>query len=610
MRWRVFRSGLPHLLFATVIAVAQPAPLANAQPQVQPKKVLVLYSTRRDGEFSKVGENDLPRLLDEGLGRNLDYYSEFIDRARIPDPSYQAAFRDFLRVKYGGVRFDLVMAMQDVAANFVGENRDGLFPKTPIVVLTNNPGWMRIPNATGLVNPRNFTSTLTFMRQLQPDVENVFVVTGAGISDREYENAVKRQVQSSKSPLNIVYLSGLATPALRNRLSQLPRHSAVYYVLVNQDGSGALYHPLEYVDRVAAMANAPTYSWVDSAMGRGIVGGSLYVQRSVIERVGALALRVLRGEKPDDIPVSLVNSNLPQVDWRQLRRWGIDESQTPAGTLVRFRIPTVWDQYGNYIVAVAAVLLTQTTLILGLLLHRRRRRRAEDQLRASQGELRKSYERIRDLGARLLQAQETERSRIAGELHDDICQRMLLLTIELECLMHADGSKTAATKAMSMAQDISKSLNDLSRRLHPMRLELVGLVAALDQLCREVSRAGLAVKFTHENVPSTLVPDVMLCLFRIVQEALGNAIKYSGATEVSVRLAAGPAGLLLDIIDNGRGFDVEAAWSTGLGLVSMTERSEAMGGSLEISSKPGAGTSITARIPGSYRAAETTILVA
>jgi signal transduction histidine kinase len=500
--------------------------------------------------------------------------------------------------------------MQDVAANFVGENREGLFSETPVVVLTSDPKWTRIPNATGLINPRNFTDTLKFIGQLQPEVKNVFVVTGAGVSDREYENAVRRQVQSSGAPLNVIYLSGLATPELRKRLSRLPGHSAVYYVLVNQDGSGARYHPLEYADRVAAAANAPTYSWVDSAMGHGIVGGSLYVQKAVIERVGELAIRVLRGEKPDDIPVSVFVSNENQVDWRQLRRWGIDESRSPAGTLVRFKNPTIWDQYGYYITAAAALLLTQTMLIVGLLLQRRRRRQAEYQLRGSQRELIRSYDRIRDLGARLLQAQETERSRIAAELHDDICQRMLLLTIELESLNRSNHSKMAATEALSIAQDISKSLNDLSHRLHPMRLELVGLVSAMDQLCREVSRAGPAVKFTHEDVPSRLAPDVMLCLFRIAQEALGNAIKYSEATEVSVCLAAGPAGLLLDVIDNGRGFDIDAVWNNGLGLVSMTERSEAIGGSLQISSKAGEGTSITARIPGSYRAAEAPVLVA
>jgi len=301
MRRRIPRSILLQLLIAAVIAFTQFVPLANAQPPT-PKKVLVLYSTRRDAEFSKVGENELPRLLDNGLAGDLDYYSEFVDRARFSRPSYDAALRDYLHMKYDAVRFDLVIAMQDIAADFVTKNRNNLFSRTPLVVLTNNPGWARLPNTTGVINPRNFTGTLAFIRRMQPDIENVFVVTGAGPVDKEYENAVRGQLKSISSPPNIIYLSGLTTPELLKHLSQLPPRSAVYYVLVSQDRLGAKYHPLDFTDRVAAAANAPTYSWVDSAMGHGILGGDLYVQQLVIEQVGQLALRVLRGVDPELFP--------------------------------------------------------------------------------------------------------------------------------------------------------------------------------------------------------------------------------------------------------------------------------------------------------------------
>jgi signal transduction histidine kinase len=367
-------------------------------------------------------------------------------------------------------------------------------------------------------------------------------------------------------------------------------------LLVSEDGAGRKFHPLEYVDRVAATANAPTYCWVDSAMDHGIVGGSLYSQQGAIERVGQLALRVLRGEPADSIPIAALNLNMNEVDWRQLRRWRIDEAHAPPATLVRFRDPTIWDRYSIYITTAIALLMTQTALIAGLLIQRKRRRRAEEELRGSQGELRGSYQRIRDLGARLLRAQETERSRIARELHDDICQRMLLLTIELESLHRTSGDKGPAAEALTGARDIAKSLHELSYRLHPTWLRLIGLVAALDHLCLELSRAGVSIAFKHDNVPSTLQSDVMLCLFRVVQEALQNAIKYSNGNELSVHLRGGSDGLTVTITDNGVGFDVDAAWSKGVGLVSMVERLEAVGGSFEICSNPGAGTRLTATV--------------
>ncbi|HEY2296044.1 MAG TPA: ATP-binding protein [Thermoanaerobaculia bacterium] len=582
---------------AATLVLAHAAPAASAGTQDKHKKVLVLYSTRRDGQFSIVGEAELPRMLDAGLDRNLDYYPEFIDLTRFPDPAYKLAFRDFLRQKYRSVELDLVIAMQDSAVDLVEAYRDSLFPGVPEVFLANTPPPRRAPGSTGLIHVRDYASTLTLIRRLQPDVSRVFIVTGAAAADRKYEAAVRKQLGSHDPRLTVSYLSGLATSDLVNRLSKLPGRSAVYYVLVSQDGAGHKFHPLEYIDRVTAAANAPTYSWVDSTMDHGIVGGSLYVQRDAIERVGELALRVLRGEPADTIPVAALHLNANQVDWRQLRRWGIDEARVPPGTLVRFREPTVWDRYKAYILAAAALLLAQSVLITGLLIQRRRRRQAEGKLRASQGELLRSYERNRDLAARLLRAQENERSRIARELHDDICQRMLVLTVDLKSLEGPNDREGRAAEALAVAQGIAKSLHELSHSLHPTKLRLLGLVAAIDQLRLDLSRIGITTSFSHHDVPSTLPPDLMLCLFRIVQEAIQNAIKYSKASEVSVRLSGSSDRLTVTISDNGVGFDVEAAWSQGLGLLSMVERAEALGGSLEIHSSPGAGARLTASVP-------------
>jgi two-component system NarL family sensor kinase len=174
---------------------------------------------------------------------------------------------------------------------------------------------------------------------------------------------------------------------------------------------------------------------------------------------------------------------------------------------------------------------------------------------------------------------------------------MLLLTMELESLRRTARDDGTAAEALGVAQGISKSLHELSHRLHPTRMRLIGLVGALEQLSRELSRAGVAIVFTYHNVPAVVPPDVMLCLFRAVQEALQNAIKYSHARELSVNLTGGPDGLTLTVADDGIGFDVEAAWGKGLGLVSMSERMETVGGSLDIQSLPGHGTRLTASIP-------------
>jgi signal transduction histidine kinase len=589
-------------LLAVLILVIAPSLTPSAQDQNPPKRILALFSTRRDSEFSLIGANELPRVLDRAFDRNIDFYSEFIDLSRFPESAYADAFRNFLQQKYQGTSFDLVVAMQDAALEFVENSRDTLFRSAPIVFLSNVPATVRPPHATGVIHERNFAATLDLIRQLQPDVQQVFVVTGAAPADKAYEAAARRQLQPGSSLLKVEFLSGLATKALEDRLSRLPAHSAVYHLLVTQDGAGDKYHPLEYVDKVASAANAPTYSWVDSTLGHGVVGGSLYSQKEIIDRVAELAVRVLRGEPAASIPVAHVDANANQVDWRQLRRWDIDEARVPAGTTVGFRDLSLWVRYRNYILAALAVLVTQAVLIAGLLIHRARRRRAEAQLRVSKAELLKSYERNRDIGARLLKMQDTERSRIARELHDDICQRMLLLTIELQSLS-ATGNKRPA-EALDIAQNIAKSLHELSHGLHPAALRMVGLTASIERLCTELSRTGTAITCTHSGVPAILPSDVMLCLFRVVQESLQNAIKYSSGSEVFVNLSGGHD-LTLTVVDNGMGFDLETAWGKGVGLLSMVERLEAIGGLLDIVSTPGGGTQVSASVPAAVlRSAE------
>jgi signal transduction histidine kinase len=589
------RSAKQSALIALVVGVCCTVDSAWAQPQ---KEVLVLYATRRDAQIATVGDRELPRILERGLPEGLDYYSEFLEQSRFDNIDYQQAFRDFLALKYRGHQFDLVIAMGDRPTAFVTDYRHTLFQDTPLVFFADR-AVARPPNATGLIAELNLSGTLDFATELQPDTQNVFVVSGASEADREYRDVAQRQFRAFDSKLAITHLSGLPTGELEARLSSLPAHSIVYYLIVERDGAGQNVNPLQYLSRVSAVANAPVYSWVNSTMDYGIVGGSLKDQTAQTRAVGELALRVLRGEAAHSIPVSSADLNVKQVDWRQLRRWGINETRAPAGTLVRFREPSVWDRYSGYILAAVVLLLAQSGLIAGLLVHRSRRRRAEDLVLENQAELRRSYDRIRDLAARLLTAQETERARIARDLHDDISQQMALLEIDLEQLSGIVQGQAAGLShdALQRTQGLAKSVHDLSHRLHPAKLRLIGLVAALQGLRRELSQSDIAITFTHRNVPPALPEELTLCLFRIVQEALRNALKYSHGHHVSVELVGVPDGLTLTVADDGIGFEVDATWHKGLGLISMRERLEAVGGSLEIRSTPGAGTRLHVAVP-------------
>jgi signal transduction histidine kinase len=587
-------------LLAVALTACVLAPLASAQDANRSKQVLVLNSARQNEQFYVVSEREMPRLLTEGLGDGVDFYAEYFDVGRFPHPDYETVYLDFLRRKYKERHLDLLLVMGDPAADFVSRNRDVLFSGTPVVFYTLSPPPHPIANSTGLLNKLQFGPSIGLALALQPDLQHVYVVVGTTGLDPSRESQARAEFRAFEGRVEFTYLSGLVTKDLEARLGTLPPHSAVYFVVVSKDGAGELVQQMPYLSLISAAANAPTYSWADVAVDAGIVGGWRRDQVAQMKAIATIALRVLRGERADDIPVSSPDTDVNAVDWRQLRHWGLDESRLPGGTRVMFREPSIWDLYQRYIVGAVVVMLAQTALIAGLLAQRIKRQRVEGELRGSQDQLRVSYDRIRQLSRRLLGEQEAERARIARELHDDINQQLAILSIELDGLRFDQlpvHSAKRVSEAMETTQGISTSVRELSHRLHPSRLRLVGLVAALDNLRRDLSPPHLPIAFCHRDVPAEIDENVALCVFRVAQEALRNAVKHSAAAHIWVDLTGGPSSVALTITDDGKGFDVNGPPNAGLGLISMRERVESVGGVLEIDATPASGTSLKVTVP-------------
>ena len=215
-----------------------------------------------------------------------------------------------------------------------------------------------------------------------------------------------------------------------------------------------------------------------------------------------------------------------------------------------------------------------------------------------------AHQALAKVSGQLIEAQEQERSRIARDLHDDICQRLALLSMEIDQANRAShGSVTATTPNLENigrhCAEIAVDVHSLSHQLHSSTLDYLGVVAAIRALCRELAKQHQAnIEFTDRNVPSHLPRDISLCLFRIAQEALHNAVKYSGTNQFCVDLCATEEEVQLVVRDAGAGFDVEEAKrNRGLGLVSMQERVNLVHGRFSVESKPGQGTRIFAAVP-------------
>jgi signal transduction histidine kinase len=208
------------------------------------------------------------------------------------------------------------------------------------------------------------------------------------------------------------------------------------------------------------------------------------------------------------------------------------------------------------------------------------------------------------LTGRLIQAQETERRRIARELHDDFGQSLAFLSVGLDLV----GQRPPASAAQlgeqmqelsAQVKQLSSSVHQLSHRLHPSKLEQLGLVTAVRGLCKELSQVhALPIDFAEHQVPASLPEETVLCLYRVAQEALRNVVKHSGARSAGVELSASETALCLSVTDDGSGFAPAALdGKGGLGLVSMRERLHLIGGTITIDSGPKIGTRIDVRAP-------------
>ncbi len=217
-------------------------------------------------------------------------------------------------------------------------------------------------------------------------------------------------------------------------------------------------------------------------------------------------------------------------------------------------------------------------------------------------------EALSSVSHRVIEAEERERHRIASDLHEDIGQRLTLLSIEIQQLgadtpNHAVDVHSRLDAVRRETLGILTDVKALAHELHSPSLEYLGIAPVMSSFCREYGeRKGVEIDFKSGGLPSTVPPDISLCLFRVLQETLHNAVQHSGVRKLGVQLEETLDSIHLTVSDSGVGFDLEAALEAarkggGLGLNRMQERLKLVKGSLFVDSQPKRGTTIHARVP-------------
>jgi len=706
------RSLVPLVIVLSVSGFAADGPAAEPQ-----RAVLALYGSRPDLPSNVIVDEIIRSTLERELGPRLDFYAEFLDTARWPEGEAQVAVHEFIRRKYAQRKLSVIIAVARPAINFMRIYGDELFPGVPIVAYGDSDvlrNWEPGRPITGSLAKIELSATVELILRLQPGTREILVISGASDSDRWRQSDARRQLDRLEKRVKLTYMDAGSVQDFVRTVARVPDGTVIFFLTMYQDSAGNKLLSHEVLARIAKEARVPVYNQTATHVGLGIVGGVVFDPEILGRETAQLTLRLLRGERVQDLPIQESKSIVPMVDWRQLRRWKLDEKRLPAGTVVRFRDPSAWESYKGYMIGGVVLILAETLLIFGLVWQKARAKRAETQLRESEGRFRlvantapvmiwtagtdrncsyvnktwlvftgrpleaelgdgwvegvhpddsnrclqtyteafnrrESFEmhyrvRRRDgeyrwvlgygvprfnsdgtfagyigscvditerkhaeeslatIGRRLIEAHEAERTWIGRELHDDINQRLALLAIELDrWSQHALTNELTelVRHARARITEIAEDVQGLSHRLHSSKLDYLGLATAAKSLCRELSeKTKVEIVFEHAGIPHTLSKEVSLCLFRVLQEGLQNAVKHSGVRSFTVDLQGTEESIELTVADFGNGFaEQEACTGHGLGLISMRERLQLVHGELSVKSQPGAGTTIRARVP-------------
>ncbi len=369
------------------LGLLAPGTLVAEEPG-SPKAVLILLPDQPTLPGTQLLLAGIRGPLVTTWGSRVSIYSEHVDIERYQGADVERRVRDAFQAKYAGVPLDAIVAFQPSPLGFLARWGRDLWPGVPVVVagvdellLTR----LELPPRVAAIPMRyDVEGTVRLALRLLPETRRVALISGVSPQNRHFADLHRERLRAFGDRMELIDLTGLSLEEMLTRVAALPEHSILLVSLVWIDGAGRSLVGLDLLPRVSAAANRPVFSVFGPTVGAGAVGGSMVDLLELSAEAGRVAVRVLRGEAVPPSEASQVSQQVV-VDWRQLRRWGLDEHRLPPGALVLHREPTLWEQYRWAVVSSLGVLVSQTLVVVALLFERRRRRRAqvalEDRLR-------------------------------------------------------------------------------------------------------------------------------------------------------------------------------------------------------------------------------------
>jgi signal transduction histidine kinase len=366
-----------------LIALLAGADASAADPR--PRSILVLDQFDSRGLVYAA----ILKQVEDDRQPHTTVYGESLDLARFKSEDYEASLERHLKMKYRDKPIGVVITVGAAALELAARWRDDLWPEAAIVFAmidrSDFERVRRVHDLTGSVGGVKLGDAIKAARAVVPKLDSIVLVGGAW--EQQLTFGHWKNEFAAAAGLRVIDLTGLTMTTIRDRVAALPERAAIIYSAMYGDGEGGFYPPSTALALIAEKANRPIIVALESFLKPGGIGGYV-VQLTELGRDAArLALRILNGEDPADMPVQTSGAVKAVFNWPQMQRWGVSESRLPRGSEIRFRDPSFWEAYRTQTILIVAVFLLQAALISILLHERKKRTDAERETKSHASEL-------------------------------------------------------------------------------------------------------------------------------------------------------------------------------------------------------------------------------
>ncbi len=380
-----FGAALALSVFLTVLGI--PAVSGANAPSV-----LVLYSNGRLLPVNIAADRGVREVLQNDPERPVTLFDEFFDEPRFGGARYEQTMATYLREKYAASPPDVLLAGGDGALAFLLRHRADLFPRAPIVHMSVQPVELRPlaplpPDVVGVPVQFDYATTIDLALRWHPQARRVVVVTGTSAQDHLFEQQLRRDAERFTGRASFEFVTALPTGAVHKRLRELGSDAIVFTPGYFRDGAGVATTPRQAAEAMAAVSAVPVYGAFEPFIGTGVVAANTPDFKEIGRQGGAFAKALLAGATPASLELPATTPNHLLVDWRQVRRWNIDEAAIPADAVVQFREPTLLEAHRTEVAIALIVVVLQAGLIAVLIAERFRRRVAEQAVEQQRMEL-------------------------------------------------------------------------------------------------------------------------------------------------------------------------------------------------------------------------------